>query len=166
MSRWLPYLVGERDTFCCVDWYICSYMTLLIHFQEYKCMHVNITMQCCYALISEARSHGQKSTEPWLTLDCNDTCVCVFLQKHCKGQALLDKVCEHLNLLEKDYFGLTFSEADSQKVSALSCSLCDHSCTPSPSFFFSWNTVFGTIPIPLNITTEDTAGSGNRESLH
>uniref|UniRef100_A0A8C7KBR9 Erythrocyte membrane protein band 4.1 like 1 n=1 Tax=Oncorhynchus kisutch TaxID=8019 RepID=A0A8C7KBR9_ONCKI len=43
------------------------------------------------------------------------TRVSVFLQKHCKGQALLDKVCEHLNLLEKDYFGLTFSEADSQK---------------------------------------------------
>uniref|UniRef100_A0A8C8EY92 FERM domain-containing protein n=1 Tax=Oncorhynchus tshawytscha TaxID=74940 RepID=A0A8C8EY92_ONCTS len=37
------------------------------------------------------------------------------IEKHCKGQALLDKVCEHLNLLEKDYFGLTFSEADSQK---------------------------------------------------
>ncbi|XP_045079825.1 band 4.1-like protein 1 isoform X6 [Coregonus clupeaformis] len=37
------------------------------------------------------------------------------IEKHCKGQALLDKVCEHLNLLEKDYFGLTFIEADSQK---------------------------------------------------
>ncbi|XP_023851913.1 band 4.1-like protein 1 isoform X6 [Salvelinus sp. IW2-2015] len=37
------------------------------------------------------------------------------IEKHCKGQALLDKVCEHLNLLEKDYFGLTFSEADTQK---------------------------------------------------
>lgn len=26
-------------------------------------------------------------------------------------------VCEHLNLLEKDYFGLTFCDSDSQKVS-------------------------------------------------
>uniref|UniRef100_A0A4W4DMM7 FERM domain-containing protein n=1 Tax=Electrophorus electricus TaxID=8005 RepID=A0A4W4DMM7_ELEEL len=34
---------------------------------------------------------------------------------HCKGQALMDVVCEHLNLLEKDYFGLTFSDSDSQK---------------------------------------------------
>uniref|UniRef100_A0A671SZU4 Band 4.1-like protein 1 n=1 Tax=Sinocyclocheilus anshuiensis TaxID=1608454 RepID=A0A671SZU4_9TELE len=33
----------------------------------------------------------------------------------CKGQVLLDLVCEHLNLLEKDYFGLTFSDSDSQK---------------------------------------------------
>ncbi|KAJ7998555.1 hypothetical protein DPEC_G00206120 [Dallia pectoralis] len=37
------------------------------------------------------------------------------IEKHCKGQSLLDLVCEHLNLLEKDYFGLTFSDADSQK---------------------------------------------------
>lgn len=29
---------------------------------------------------------------------------------------LFDLVCEHLNLLEKDYFGLTFCDADSQKV--------------------------------------------------
>lgn len=30
---------------------------------------------------------------------------------------LFDKVCEHLNLLEKDYFGLTYRDAESQKVS-------------------------------------------------
>ncbi|XP_052382571.1 band 4.1-like protein 1 isoform X3 [Oncorhynchus keta] len=35
--------------------------------------------------------------------------------EHCKGQALLDMVCEHLNLLEKDYFGLMYSDAESQK---------------------------------------------------
>ncbi|XP_043108100.1 band 4.1-like protein 1 isoform X4 [Puntigrus tetrazona] len=37
------------------------------------------------------------------------------VEKHCKGQVLLDLVCEHLNLLEKDYFGMTFSDSDSQK---------------------------------------------------
>ncbi|XP_016302788.1 band 4.1-like protein 1 isoform X1 [Sinocyclocheilus anshuiensis] len=37
------------------------------------------------------------------------------IEKQCKGQVLLDLVCEHLNLLEKDYFGLTFSDSDSQK---------------------------------------------------
>uniref|UniRef100_A0AAY4ENF3 FERM domain-containing protein n=1 Tax=Denticeps clupeoides TaxID=299321 RepID=A0AAY4ENF3_9TELE len=31
------------------------------------------------------------------------------------GQVLLDMVCEHLNLLEKDYYGLTFCDAESQK---------------------------------------------------
>lgn len=39
-----------------------------------------------------------------------------LLQKHGRGQVLFDLVCEHLNLLEKDYFGLTFCDADSQKV--------------------------------------------------
>ncbi|XP_060749978.1 protein 4.1 isoform X4 [Tachysurus vachellii] len=37
------------------------------------------------------------------------------VEKSCKGQFLLDMVCEHLNLLEKDYFGLSFCDADSQK---------------------------------------------------
>ncbi|KAJ1123986.1 hypothetical protein NDU88_002450 [Pleurodeles waltl] len=37
------------------------------------------------------------------------------VEKHAKGQALFDTVCEHLNLLEKDYFGLTFCDSDSQK---------------------------------------------------
>uniref|UniRef100_A0A671LID5 Band 4.1-like protein 1 n=1 Tax=Sinocyclocheilus anshuiensis TaxID=1608454 RepID=A0A671LID5_9TELE len=37
------------------------------------------------------------------------------VEKLCKGQVLLDMVCEHLNLLEKDYFGLNFSDMESQK---------------------------------------------------
>uniref|UniRef100_A0A7N8YP24 Erythrocyte membrane protein band 4.1 like 2 n=1 Tax=Mastacembelus armatus TaxID=205130 RepID=A0A7N8YP24_9TELE len=32
------------------------------------------------------------------------------LQKRAKGQYLFFKVCEHLNLLEKDYFGLTYKD--------------------------------------------------------
>nr|XP_027310318.1 band 4.1-like protein 2 isoform X4 [Anas platyrhynchos] len=37
------------------------------------------------------------------------------LEKRAKGQILFDKVCEHLNLLEKDYFGLLFYENSDQK---------------------------------------------------
>ncbi|XP_074148651.1 band 4.1-like protein 1 isoform X12 [Sminthopsis crassicaudata] len=37
------------------------------------------------------------------------------VEKHGRGQVLFDLVCEHLNLLEKDYFGLTFCDPDSQK---------------------------------------------------
>lgn len=36
---------------------------------------------------------------------------------------LFDKVCEHLNLLEKDYFGLVFQENPEQKVSEVILSL-------------------------------------------
>uniref|UniRef100_A0A3P9K1W1 FERM domain-containing protein n=1 Tax=Oryzias latipes TaxID=8090 RepID=A0A3P9K1W1_ORYLA len=37
------------------------------------------------------------------------------IEKHSKGQTLVDMVCEHLNLLEKDYYGLTFADSDTQK---------------------------------------------------
>ncbi|XP_018409171.1 PREDICTED: band 4.1-like protein 3 isoform X7 [Nanorana parkeri] len=37
------------------------------------------------------------------------------VEKRFKGQILFDKVCEHLNLLEKDYFGLVYSDSENQK---------------------------------------------------
>ncbi|XP_067904502.1 band 4.1-like protein 1 isoform X2 [Heterodontus francisci] len=37
------------------------------------------------------------------------------VEKRAKGQVLFDLVCEHLNLLEKDYYGLTFCDSESQK---------------------------------------------------
>ncbi|XP_053088519.1 band 4.1-like protein 3a isoform X9 [Pangasianodon hypophthalmus] len=46
-------------------------------------------------------------------LDGSDyTCV---VEKRDKGQVLFDKVCEHVNLLEKDYFGITFRDVENQK---------------------------------------------------
>ncbi|KAM4688125.1 band 4.1-like protein 3 isoform 18-T19 [Discoglossus pictus] len=37
------------------------------------------------------------------------------VEKRSRGQVLFDKVCEHLNLLEKDYFGLTYRDSENQK---------------------------------------------------
>ncbi|XP_053507788.1 band 4.1-like protein 3b isoform X3 [Ictalurus furcatus] len=46
-------------------------------------------------------------------LDGSDyTCT---VEKKAKGQVLFDKVCDHLNLMEKDYFGLTYRDAEHQK---------------------------------------------------
>ncbi|KAJ8379004.1 hypothetical protein AAFF_G00232330 [Aldrovandia affinis] len=46
-------------------------------------------------------------------LDGSDyTCV---VEKRARGQLLFDKVCEQLNLLERDYFGITFRDIDNQK---------------------------------------------------
>ncbi|XP_065115030.1 band 4.1-like protein 3a isoform X8 [Paramisgurnus dabryanus] len=46
-------------------------------------------------------------------LDGSDyTCV---VEKRDKGQVLFEKVCEHLNLLEKDYFGITYRDVENQK---------------------------------------------------
>uniref|UniRef100_A0A671P5S2 Erythrocyte membrane protein band 4.1-like 3a n=1 Tax=Sinocyclocheilus anshuiensis TaxID=1608454 RepID=A0A671P5S2_9TELE len=43
---------------------------------------------------------------------CDYNCV---VEKRDKGQVLFDKVCEHLNLLEKDYFGITVRDVENQK---------------------------------------------------
>ncbi|KAM4552217.1 band 4.1-like protein 3b isoform 6-T6 [Odontesthes bonariensis] len=37
------------------------------------------------------------------------------VEKRAKGHVLFDKVCEHLNLLEKDYFGITYRDVENQK---------------------------------------------------
>lgn len=41
------------------------------------------------------------------------------LQRDAKGQYLFDLLCHHLNLLEKDYFGIRFVDPDKQRVRAL-----------------------------------------------
>ncbi|XP_063758139.1 band 4.1-like protein 2 isoform X13 [Eleginops maclovinus] len=38
------------------------------------------------------------------------------VEKRAKGQFLFFKVCEHLNLMEKDYFGLSYIDSHEQKV--------------------------------------------------
>uniref|UniRef100_A0A672YVC5 Erythrocyte membrane protein band 4.1-like 3b n=1 Tax=Sphaeramia orbicularis TaxID=375764 RepID=A0A672YVC5_9TELE len=37
------------------------------------------------------------------------------VEKRAKGHVLFDKVCDHLNLLEKDYFGITYRDIENQK---------------------------------------------------
>uniref|UniRef100_A0A3B3QNY2 Protein 4.1 n=1 Tax=Paramormyrops kingsleyae TaxID=1676925 RepID=A0A3B3QNY2_9TELE len=46
----------------------------------------------------------------------DDTLYECDLDKHAKGQELLTKVCEHLNLLERDYFGLATWETATLKT--------------------------------------------------
>ncbi|XP_064913057.1 band 4.1-like protein 2 isoform X17 [Columba livia] len=62
----------------------------------------------------------QKSPKKIKTVQCkvvllDGTEFSCDLEKRAKGQVLFDKVCEHLNLLEKDYFGLSFYENSEQK---------------------------------------------------
>ncbi|KAM9342505.1 band 4.1-like protein 1 [Pholidichthys leucotaenia] len=69
---------------------------------------------------SKASKSPQKSTKRPKTvpvkvalLDGSDYETAV--EKFAKGQTLLDMVCGHLNLLERDYFGLTFQDTDNAK---------------------------------------------------
>ncbi|XP_069929665.1 band 4.1-like protein 2 isoform X5 [Oryctolagus cuniculus] len=63
---------------------------------------------------------SQKAIKKTKTVQCKVTLLdgteySCDLEKRAKGQVLFDKVCEHLNLLEKDYFGLLFQENPEQK---------------------------------------------------
>nr|XP_029133798.1 uncharacterized protein LOC109986625 isoform X5 [Labrus bergylta] len=46
----------------------------------------------------------------------DDTLFECELDKHAKGQELITKVCDHVNLLEKDYFGLAHGETTTSKT--------------------------------------------------
>ncbi|NWZ56478.1 E41L2 protein, partial [Haliaeetus albicilla] len=68
----------------------------------------------------KTESIPQKSPKKIKTVQCkvmllDGTEYSCDLEKRAKGQVLFDKVCEHLNLLEKDYFGLLFYENSDQK---------------------------------------------------
>lgn len=68
----------------------------------------------------KAEKASQKVTKKTKTVQCKVTLLdgteySCDLEKRAKGQVLFDKVCEHLNLLEKDYFGLLFQESPEQK---------------------------------------------------
>ncbi|XP_032506657.1 band 4.1-like protein 2 isoform X3 [Phocoena sinus] len=68
----------------------------------------------------KAEKASQKATKKTKTVQCKVTLLdgteySCDLEKRAKGQVLFDRVCEHLNLLEKDYFGLVFQETPEQK---------------------------------------------------
>ncbi|XP_073750034.1 band 4.1-like protein 2 isoform X8 [Callorhinus ursinus] len=68
----------------------------------------------------KAEKAFQKASKKTKTVQCkvmllDGTEYSCDLEKRAKGQVLFDKVCEHLNLLEKDYFGLLFQESPEQK---------------------------------------------------
>ncbi|XP_027704345.1 band 4.1-like protein 2 isoform X1 [Vombatus ursinus] len=63
---------------------------------------------------------AQKAAKKIKTVPCKVTLLdgmeySCDLEKRATGQVLFDKVCEQLNLLEKDYFGLLFQENNDQK---------------------------------------------------
>ncbi|XP_033723624.1 band 4.1-like protein 2 isoform X10 [Tursiops truncatus] len=68
----------------------------------------------------KAEKASQRATKKTRTVQCKVTLLggteySCDLEKRAKGQVLFDRVCEHLNLLEKDYFGLVFQENPEQK---------------------------------------------------
>ncbi|XP_073075721.1 band 4.1-like protein 2 isoform X11 [Manis javanica] len=68
----------------------------------------------------QAVKPSQKTAKKTKTVPCKVTLLdgteySCDLEKRAKGQVLFDRVCEYLNLLEKDYFGLMYQENPEQK---------------------------------------------------
>ncbi|XP_054547549.1 protein 4.1 isoform X6 [Talpa occidentalis] len=64
---------------------------------------------------------SQRSTRRHRNMHCkvsllDDTVYECVVEKHAKGQDLLKRVCEHLNLLEEDYFGLAIWDNTTSKT--------------------------------------------------
>uniref|UniRef100_A0A3P8YTJ1 FERM domain-containing protein n=1 Tax=Esox lucius TaxID=8010 RepID=A0A3P8YTJ1_ESOLU len=63
---------------------------------------------------------GGRSVRSYRNMQCKVTLLdgtdyTCLVEKRERGHVLFDKVCEHLNLLEKDYFGITFRDVENQK---------------------------------------------------
>ncbi|XP_018543491.2 uncharacterized protein LOC108890900 isoform X4 [Lates calcarifer] len=70
---------------------------------------------------TEKKTEEAKGSKRQKTMQCkvtllDDTQFECELDKHAKGQELLTKVCDHVNLLEKDYFGLANWETPTSKT--------------------------------------------------
>ncbi|XP_051922260.1 uncharacterized protein LOC127601230 isoform X5 [Hippocampus zosterae] len=70
---------------------------------------------------TEKKGDDAKGSKRLKTIQCkvtllDDTQYECQLDKHAKGQELITKVCENLNLLEKDYFGLAHWETPTSKT--------------------------------------------------
>lgn len=62
-------------------------------------------------------------------------CVCVLiLQKHDQGQVLLDAVFKHLELTERDYFGLYLADESSDSPVSSEVKLKLKLSSPTPNF--------------------------------
>ncbi|XP_053122900.1 protein 4.1 isoform X25 [Hemicordylus capensis] len=69
----------------------------------------------------ELKSAQKTARRPRNSMHCkvsllDDTTFECSLDKHAKGQDLLKKVCDHLNLLEEDYFGLAIWDTATSKT--------------------------------------------------
>ncbi|XP_021539840.1 protein 4.1 isoform X5 [Neomonachus schauinslandi] len=75
------------------------------------CSKIEVKEESCDSKAERELKASQKSIRRHRNMHCkvsllDDTVYECVVEKHAKGQDLLKRVCEHLNLLEEDYFGL------------------------------------------------------------
>jgi hypothetical protein len=75
-------------------------------------------------MLAQPFCHEVDKYLPDYTVSYLTSCVCIVFQNHDKGKQLLEHVCQQLNLIEKDYFGLRHVDHTRQRVgSFLICAL-------------------------------------------
>ena len=70
--------------------------------------------------MSSGRKSDPKGVSPTTTNRSLASRFPLPLKRRTKGIDLLEKVCDHINLVERDYFGLTYRDHEDIRVSASS----------------------------------------------
>ncbi|XP_036375017.1 protein 4.1-like isoform X10 [Megalops cyprinoides] len=81
-------------------------------FEDDKASHRSSSSKLSKSPLKTAKKPKNMQCKVTLLDGSDYTCV---VEKRARGQVLFDKVCEQLNLLEKDYFGITFRDMENQK---------------------------------------------------
>uniref|UniRef100_A0A8C6WQ77 Erythrocyte membrane protein band 4.1 like 2 n=1 Tax=Neogobius melanostomus TaxID=47308 RepID=A0A8C6WQ77_9GOBI len=126
-----------------------------MHPQNLRRMAKRTKTDYCQNLLQSYRMENKQNSASFMMMMLTvsfSPFFCFSTQKRAKGQFLFFKVCEHLNLMEKDYFGLTYKDTH------------DHKCWLDPtkeikrqirsnSWQFSFNVKF--YPPDPSLLTED-----------
>ncbi|XP_036303475.1 protein 4.1 isoform X23 [Pipistrellus kuhlii] len=86
-----------------------------------KCSKIEVKEESPESKAERELKASQKSIRRHRNMHCkvsllDDTVYECVVEKHAKGQDLLKRVCEHLNLLEEDYFGLAIWDNETSKT--------------------------------------------------
>ncbi|XP_023363217.1 protein 4.1 isoform X5 [Otolemur garnettii] len=86
-----------------------------------ECSKVEVKEESPESKAERELKSSQKSVRRHRNMHCkvsllDDTVYECVVEKHAKGQDLLKRVCEHLNLLEEDYFGLAIWDNTTSKT--------------------------------------------------
>ncbi|KAM7099675.1 protein 4.1 isoform 7-T7 [Molossus nigricans] len=86
-----------------------------------ECSNIEVKEESPESKAERELKASQKSIRRHRNMHCkvsllDDTVYECVVEKHAKGQDLLKRVCEHLNLLEEDYFGLAIWDDETTKT--------------------------------------------------
>jgi len=108
--------------------YVCVYLSVCLSISSSvclclsRCMSVSlfVSMSVCLSVCLSISSSVCLCISLYV---CVYFSVCLCTQSSAKGSLLVEMVCEHINLMEKDYFSCSYVAEDGVKVTSCSLSL-------------------------------------------